>query len=40
MSPVEAEQLLDSAKGEERHMGTGVLNAKSVKPPATPLKDW
>jgi Ca-activated chloride channel family protein len=40
MSRVEAEQLLDSAKGEERHLGTGVLNAKSVNPPATPLKDW
>ena len=40
MSQVEAEQLLDSAKGEERHMGTGVLNAKSVNPPATPLRNW
>ena len=40
MSRVEAEQLLDSAKGEERHLGTGVLNAKSVNPVATPLKDW
>jgi len=40
MSQLEAEQLLDSAKGEERHMGTGVLNAKSVNPPAAPLKDW
>jgi Ca-activated chloride channel family protein len=40
MSRVEAEQLLDSAKGEERHLGTGVLNAKSVNPPTTPLKDW
>jgi Ca-activated chloride channel family protein len=40
MSQMEAEQLLDAAKGEERHLGTGVLNAKSVNPPATPLKDW
>jgi Ca-activated chloride channel family protein len=40
MSRAEAEQLLDSAKGEERHMGTGVLNAKSVNPPATALRDW
>jgi Ca-activated chloride channel family protein len=40
MSPLEAEQLLDSAKGEERHLGIGLRNGKPENPAATPLKDW
>ncbi len=40
MSPLEAQQLLDSAKGEERHLGIGVRNGKPENPAATPLKDW
>ncbi len=40
MSRVEAEQLLDSAKGDERHLGTGMLNAKHVNPLSAPLRDW
>lgn len=40
MSRVEAEQLLDSAKGEERHLAIGLKNGKPASPPAVPLKDW
>ena len=40
MSRLEAEQLLDSTKGEERHLATGVRNGKPENAPPTPLKDW
>jgi Ca-activated chloride channel family protein len=40
MSRLEAEQLLDSTKGEERHLATGVRNGKPENPVPTPLKDW
>jgi len=40
MSRLEAEQLLDSTKGEERHLGIGVRNGKPENPAATPLRDW
>jgi Ca-activated chloride channel family protein len=40
MSPLEAQQLLDAAKGEERHLGIGARNGKPENPAATPLKDW
>jgi Ca-activated chloride channel family protein len=40
MTRLEAEQLLDSAKGEERHLGVGVRDGKPENRPATPLKDW
>ena len=40
MSALEAAQLLDSAKGEERHLGIGVRNGKPENPAAIPLKDW
>jgi Ca-activated chloride channel homolog len=40
MTRLEAEQLLDSAKGEERHLGIGVRDGKPENRTATPLKDW
>ena len=40
MSRLEAEQLLDSTRGEERHLATGALNGKPEVRVATPLKDW
>jgi Ca-activated chloride channel homolog len=40
MSKLEAEQLLDSAKGEERHVNIGVRDGKPQNQPRTPLKDW
>jgi Ca-activated chloride channel family protein len=40
MTRLEAEQLLDSAKGEERHLGIGVRDGKPENRPTTPLKDW
>jgi Ca-activated chloride channel family protein len=40
MTPLEAEQLLDSAKGEERHLPIGVANGKPQNTPQTPLRDW
>jgi len=39
MSRLEAEQLLDSTKGEERHL-TGARNGKPDNPPVTALRDW
>jgi Ca-activated chloride channel family protein len=39
LSPLEAEQLLDSVKGEERHLAAGVRNGKPENP-AAPLRDW
>jgi Ca-activated chloride channel homolog len=39
LSPLEAEQLLDSVKGEERHLAAGVRNGKRENPTA-PLRDW
>jgi Ca-activated chloride channel homolog len=40
MTQLEAEQLLDSAKGEERHLGIGVRDGKPENRPVIPLKDW
>jgi len=40
MTRLEAEQLLDSTKGEERHLGVGVRVGKPENRPAIPLKDW
>jgi Ca-activated chloride channel family protein len=40
MSRQEAEQLLDSAKGEERHLPTGLANGKPQNTPQKPLRDW
>ena len=40
MSRLEAEQLLDSAKGEERHLPIGVANGKPQNAPQNPLRDW
>jgi hypothetical protein len=40
MSPLEAQQLLDSVKGEERHLPIGVANGKPQNTPQTPLRDW
>jgi Ca-activated chloride channel family protein len=40
MTRLEAEQLLDSTKGEERHLGVGVRDGKPENRPAIPLKDW
>jgi Ca-activated chloride channel family protein len=40
MSRLEAEQLLDSTKGEERHLPIGVGNGKRENTPQTPLRDW
>jgi Ca-activated chloride channel homolog len=40
MSRLEAEQLLDSAKGEERHLPIGAANANPQNTPRTPLRDW
>jgi len=39
MSRQEAEQLLDSTKGEERHLMIGTRNGRPENPPP-PLKDW
>ncbi|HTB68414.1 MAG TPA: VWA domain-containing protein [Steroidobacteraceae bacterium] len=39
LSRQEAEQLLDSVKGEERHLAAGVRNGKPESPAAT-LRDW
>lgn len=39
LSRLEAEQLLDSVKGEERHLAAGVRNGKPENP-AAPLRDW
>jgi Ca-activated chloride channel homolog len=39
LSPLEAEQLLDSVKGEERHLAAAVRNGKPASP-AAPLRDW
>jgi hypothetical protein len=40
MSRLEAEQLLDSTKGEERHLAVGMREEKTQNKAATPLKDW
>ncbi len=40
MSRLEAEQLLDAAKGEERHLALGAANGKPQNTPQTPLRDW
>jgi Ca-activated chloride channel family protein len=40
MSRLEAEQLLDSAKGEEGHLPIGMANGKPVNAPRMPLRDW
>ncbi len=40
MSRLEAEQLLDSAKGEERHLPIGLANGKPQNTPQLPLRDW
>jgi Ca-activated chloride channel family protein len=39
LSPLEAEQLLDSVKGEERHLAAAARNGKPENP-AAPLRDW
>jgi Ca-activated chloride channel family protein len=39
LSPLEAEQLLDSVKGEERHLAAAVRNGKPQNP-AAPVRDW
>jgi Ca-activated chloride channel family protein len=39
LSRQEAEQLLDSVKGEERHLAAGVRNGRPESPTA-PLRDW
>ncbi len=40
MSRLEAEQLLDSTKGEERRLATGSRNGKPENVAAKPVKDW
>ncbi|HEV2700603.1 MAG TPA: VWA domain-containing protein [Steroidobacteraceae bacterium] len=40
MSRLEAEQLLDSAKGEEGHVPIGMANGKPTNAPQSPLRDW
>ncbi len=40
MSRLEAEQLLDSAKGEEGRLPVGTANGKPVNAPPLPLRDW
>jgi Ca-activated chloride channel homolog len=39
LSRLEAEQLLDSVKGEERHLAAAVRNGKPENP-AAPVRDW
>ena len=39
LSRLEAEQLLDSVRGEERHLAAAVRNGKPENP-AAPVRDW
>ena len=41
MSPEEARELLDSAKGDERHLPAAPVSARAAgEPPQKPYRNW